>query len=343
MGRIELPNVCQKGGRVYYRYKVGQKDYYHRLPPLDSPNFATAYERMQGKVERETPQAGTISALVAEYRASAEFKSIRSPITRANYNRYLDMLVEDHGKKLARDMARQDVKRERDRMAETPGKANNWVARLHTLMEFAVDRGYRQTNPAHKIKALPIGEHEPWPADVLHKALERATPITRLAIVLGLCTGARIGDAIKLRHKWHDGRVLQFKTGKNRTDVAVPLHPLLLGEIALHPRKAETILYDRTGRAFKSTGALQERIRDLMKRIGAPGYTFHGLRKNAACYLHELGLSDTEIGTILAMTPQTVRHYTKRSRALMVAKNVAERIVKGDVMQKSGGRELVSA
>jgi integrase len=58
------------------------------------------------------------------------------------------------------------------------------------------------------------------------------------------------------------------------------------------------------GQAVQDDQALQERMRDLMKRIGHRGYTFHGLRKNAACYLAELGLSDTEIGTILAMTPK---------------------------------------
>lgn len=338
MGRVDQPNVCRKGGRTYYRKKEGGRDYYLRLPDVDDPRFAEAYQRAKGGPAREAARPGTMAALVAEYRQSAEFLSIRSDATRRNYLYYLDMFVAEHGTKLAARMSAQDVYRERDRFADKPGKANNWTARLNTLMKFAIRRGYRQTNPAQDVKPLPIGEREPWTADVLEKALEAATPMTRLAIVTGLCSGARIGDAILMRHNWHDGHIMQFRTGKNKAEVAVPMHPFWLAELAKHPRKAVTMLYDRSGRPFKNTKALQERVRDLMKAIGAQGYTFHGLRKNACCYLAELGLNDSETASIVGMTPEMVRHYTKRSRALMIAKGAAERIVKGDVVPFSGGR-----
>lgn len=339
MGSVNLPNVCVKNnGRVYYRKKEAQRDYYIRLPAIDDPGFAEAYQRASNQPERPTIKPGTMAALVAEYRHSAEFKSVPSAVTKQNYSRYLDMLASEHGDKLVRDLSTQDVLRERDKMADKPGKANNWAARLNMLMKFGIQRGYRQTNPVAGIKQLPLGEHDPWPADVLELALAKATPMTRLAIVTGLCSGARIGDAIKLQHSWHDGEMMEFRSSKKKVDVAVPMHPLWLAELAKHPRKAVTMLYDRQGKPFNNTKALQERIRDLMKAIGRPGFTFHGLRKNAACYLAELGLSDREIGSILAMNTDTVRHYTKRSRALMVARGAAERIKKGDVISFAGGR-----
>lgn len=339
MGGVNLPNVCvKKNGRTYYRRKEGGKDFYLRLPPVDAPGFAEAYQRAKGREPRPMPQAGTIAALVAEYRNSAEFKNIPSENTRRNYAYYLDLFVEEHGSKPVAAMSARDVLRERDKFADKPGKANNWTARLNTLMKFAVQRGYRTTNPAADIRPLPIGEHEPWPREVLTAALANATPMTRLAIITGLCSGARIGDAILMQHSWHDGSMMQYRAGKNQTEVAVPMHPLWIAELEKHERKAVTLLYDRSGKPFKSTSALQERVRDLMKSIDAFGYTFHGLRKNAACYLAELGLSDTEIGSVVAMTPQTVRLYTKRSRALMIAMGAAERIKKGDVIPFAGGR-----
>lgn len=341
MGGVNLPNVCQKKGRTYYRKKHRGKDYYLRLPDPDSPRFAEAYQRAKGGDEREPARPGTMAALIAEYRQSAEFTTLGSEATKRNYLYYMTLLVEDHGDKLVAALDTPTVYRERDKFADKPGKANNWVARLNTLMKFAVKRGYRKTNPAAEIEPLPLGEREPWPAEVLELALAKATPMTRLAIVTGLCSGARIGDAIKMRHNWHDGQIMQFKTGKNKSEVAVPMHPMWLDELAKHERKAMTILYDRSGNPFKNTKALQERVRDLMKLIGYSGYSFHGLRKNAACYLAELGLSDTEIGAIVGMTPQTVRHYTKRSRALMIARGAADRITKGDVIPFSGGRRGV--
>jgi hypothetical protein len=95
---------------------------------------------------------------------------------------------------------------------------------------------WRGDNPAAGIKALKLGEREPWPANVLEKALAAATPMTRLAIVTGLCSGARIGDAIRMQHGWHDGAMMEFVTSKNKADVAVPMHPLWLAEIAAMPR-----------------------------------------------------------------------------------------------------------
>lgn len=337
MGGLQVSNLCQKGGRFYYRRKVAGRDVYLRLPPPWHPDHARAYAQAANEGERSQPTPGSLRALVAAYRASSEYRSIPSAVTRSNDSRYLDMIVADHGQRSVKGVTPYHARRMRDQYQATPGKAHNWLRVFKTLMQFAAENGWRSDNPASGIKPPKLGEHQPWPADVLAKALEEATPMTRLAIVLGLCTGARIGDAIKIQHNWHDGSLLQFTASKNKADVAVPLHPLLLEEIARVERKAVTILYDRYGRPFQSTGTLQSRIRDLM---GDQKYTFHGLRKNACCYLHELGLSDMEIGSIVGMTSGTVRHYTKRSRALMVARGAAERVKGGTPIPFAGGRAL---
>jgi len=109
------------------------------------------------------------------------------------------------------------------------------------------------------------------------------------------------------------------------------------------PWAAVTIIYGHAGKPFSSEKILQERVRRLMEEIGSPtyvtdgrtrGFSFHGLLKNAACYLAELGLSDTEIGSICGMN--TVRHYTKRARALMVAHGASNRFTRGDVLPFKG-------
>jgi hypothetical protein len=41
--------------------------------------------------------------------------------------------------------------------------------------------------------------------------------------------------------------MMEFVAEKNKADVAVPVHPLWIEEIAKVPRKAVTILYDRSG------------------------------------------------------------------------------------------------
>jgi hypothetical protein len=340
VGKIELPGVCMKGGRLYFRRKVSGRDTYLRLPGLEDPRFAEAYARAaRPDAERKRPGAGSLAALVAAYVNSSDFRNIGSDKTRRNRRYYLDLIVAEHGHRSVVGCRPSDVRKMRDAYAEMPGKANNWLATFKVLMNFAALNDWRKDNPAREVKALDGGEHEPWPAAVLDKALASADPILRLAIVTGLCSGARISDVIRMQHGWHDGRMMQFttkkKVGKRHqgVDVAVPMHSLWLAELAKVPRSAVTLLY--------------ERVRRLMGAIGSPTYlsngkarlySFHGLRKNAACYLHELGLSDTEIGSICGMTPDTVRHYTKRARALMVARGAADRVTRGDVLPLNRGR-----
>ena len=355
MGKVELPGLCVKsGGRLYFRRKVGGHDTYLRLPALDDPRFAEAYARAaRPDVATIRPGAGTIAALVVAYRANPKFRLAGTDKTRANKLRYLDMIQAEHGHRSVKGCRTPDVRRMRDAYAETPGKANNWLSTMKVLMGYAVEYGWRLDNPAKPVEPMDGGEHEPWPAEVLERALASATPMMRLAIVTGLCSGCRISDAIRMQHGWHDRQFMRFTTKKavgkkhRGVDVAVPMHPLWLAEIDAMPRSAVTLLYDKQGKPFSSEKIMQERVRRLMEQIGSPtyvtngftrGYSFHGLRKNASCYLHELGLSDTEIGSICGMTPETVRHYTKRARALMVARGVADRVTGGDVLPLKGGQ-----
>jgi integrase len=349
MGRVKLKNVCEKGGRLYFRRKVAGQDSYHRLPAFDDPNFAEQYKQLSNP-ENVRPRAkrGTIGALVAAYRESSNFTNIRSPATLRNRARYLAMIEEVHGHRSVAGCVRRDIRVMRDAYASMPGKANNWLATFKLLMAFAVDdQRLRDDDPTLGIKMLEIGEHEPWPSYVLESALARATPMTRLSIIIGLCTAVRIGDAIRLEHIWIRNGILEFKTSKNKVEVAVPVHPLLAAEIDKLPRRCETILYDRSGKPFANRSALGDRIHHLMDQLGRPSYisngvervySFHGLRKNAACYLAELGLSDIEIGSVCGMSPETVRHYTKRARSLMIARGVWEKITRGDVLPSEGGR-----
>lgn len=334
-----MKGVCQKEGRTYYRRKVKGKDVYLRLPDPTDPDFAAAYNDAAKTTKRQQPSKGTLGALVADYRASSDYRSIRSERTRTNYARYLDQIAAEHGHRTVKGVRPFHVRKMRDAMQDTPGKANNWLNVFKTIMAYASLNDWRSDNPAVDVRALPIGEWEPWPADVLTKALAVASPMTRLILVTGLCSGARVGDAIRMQHHWHDGHIMEFTASKNQADVAVPMHPLWLTELGNIERKAVTILYDRQGKPFKSPRAIEERVRDLLDKIGETRqFVFHGLRKNACCYLAELGLNDTEIGAIVGMTPETVRHYTKRSRALMIAQKVARRVTKGDVLPLKVGR-----
>lgn len=361
MGRLALKNVTERpagSGNLYFRRKVAGKDTYLRLPAIDSPDFAAEYARLSApEPQRARPASGTIGALVEAYRASEDFK-LKDAKTRVNQARYLDMIAAEHGHRTVKGIRPVHVFIMRDKLAETPGKANNWLSIFKTLMKHAIREDLRTDNPAQHVPIFQTGEHEPWPADLLTVCLEKATPMTRLAIVTGLCSGQRIGDCIRMQYGWigADG-IMAFPQQKRRRggvikEVAVPMHPLWVDELAKLPRKSVTLLYERTGAPFKTTAALQERLRALMakpevkevladlvaRETIAPDakFTFHGLRKNACCYLIECGLNDQQIGEMLGMSPEMVRHYGKRARALMVARDAARQLSGGKIVHLPG-------
>jgi hypothetical protein len=80
----------------------------------------------------------------------------------------------------------------------------------------------------------------------------------RLAIVRGLCSGARVSDVMLMEHDWYDGKTMQFVTSKSvgkrgkGVHVANPTHSLWLEEIARVPRIGIILIYDRTGKPFSS-------------------------------------------------------------------------------------------
>lgn len=361
MGRLALKNVKQMAdGRLYFRRKIRGKDSYIRLPDITDPDFQSAYDALAkpDSGPRQALKAGTFAALVVDYRASSDYSAIPSLDTRTNYLRYLDLIATTDGHRTVAGVRPAHVYKLRDRYKDTPGKANNWLTVFRVLMSYAAKMDWRGDNPASGVRALPIGEHEPWPADLLRACLEVATPMTRLLIVTGLCSGQRNGDAIRMQYGWITDGIMQLTQEKTGAEVAIPMHPFWLEELAKLPRQAVTLLYDRWGKPFGTTGAVQSRLRDLMAMepvqqviadlvareliAESTTFVFHGLRKNACCYLLELGLSDTEVGSMLGMSPKMVRHYGKRARALMIAQGAAARVTGGQILSmpiKAGGTD----
>lgn len=95
---------------------------------------------------------------------------------------------------------------------------NNNLIPLRGIFQAAVDDGLLEHSP------LPVGEHEPWPAEVLERALEAASPTLRLVIVTGLCSGRRVSDVIRIQHGWLKTGIMELSQVKTDVDVAVPVH-----------------------------------------------------------------------------------------------------------------------
>jgi len=161
----DVQKVVKPSGRTYYYYapKRGTKGAGERIA-LGSDTRDPEFWRLLRNAVAVPDQAGTLSALISEYKNHRDFTDMR-PASRRGYSHYLNQLETEGGDRPVAAMTRRDIYGLLDRMSETPVAANVMLAVLRTLLEFGVPRGYRDDNPAIGIKRLKIDDsgHSPWP------------------------------------------------------------------------------------------------------------------------------------------------------------------------------------
>jgi len=337
--RVDLKYVMKATakGKTYWYYRRGN----HRQRIEGEPGstrFIANYQRIHDSFEGTTVRigeeivAGTFRHLVTKYLASPEFKDLAAS-TQERYRIYAKPLCDTFGPMPVDIIRTSDVLRWRDRKAETPGAANNMVALMSTIYRWGRGRDLTRVNPADlaaaNVKRLPLGEHEPWPPAAIEKFRREAPPEVRWVFEVGLYTGQRQGDILAMRWADIDAgaiHIVQQKTGK---EVWVPLHPDLEAVLATVPRRSLHILTTPTGRVWTKWN-FQDAMKRARKALDIP-YVFHGLRKNAAVALAEVGCSTEEIKAITGhATDSMVSRYVKGASQKRLAKQAMKRLVDGN-------------
>ena len=139
--------------------------------------------------------------------------------------------------------------------------------------------------------------HKPWPDEVWELVIEHGRDDLVRFIKAARYTGQRGGDVAKMKlSDFKDGmmHVVQEKTGKK---VWIPMVPELQALIEGAPKTNILLFPNSIGNAWETT-AWGSAIRKLMVEIGHPGYSLHGLRKNATIELLEAGCTYEEIKAI---------------------------------------------
>ena len=294
-------------GKHYYSFR--HPDIVGQWPlPRDpnSPAFHQAYadclERLAGSKTTETGTAapGTLLALILVYKQSPNYRTEISPRTRADYDKILTYLADNHGPLMVRSMPRQFVMGLRDTLAETHHVrfANYTVQVLSILMSFAVDHGWRTDHPALRIKKLRGGTgSDVWTILQLQK-LRRASDLPFQRLVAGaIFTGLRQGDLIDLT--WNEVKGGYITTTVNKTSrkddrktVSIRIHPLFQKILDQMRRESRSLVVFTTETGRPWTGRwVRDRMRHFKAAAGLQGekVTFHGLGKFAIAELLNSG------------------------------------------------------
>lgn len=222
-------------------------------------------------------------------------------------------------------------------LSDTPGLANQWLATMNVLFNFAKRYGYVTVNPCEGIEKYKLGETKAWHQADINMAKMCLTGNIRMAFFLCLYTGQRLCDIVKIRRadigRGNDGRyVIRVRQQKTGNVVYIPVCKELKKEIEKYSPfftaemgRLNTALffvhpYDTNTHVFRM------RIRRELMKHGLPTQ-IHGLRKSAASMLAEAGCTDSQIMAITGhKTRQMVSHYTKSASQKVLAQAAIDRL-----------------
>lgn len=326
--------VDHEGGAHHYFRRRGFPRV--RLPGLPgSPEFMRAYETALTSapepIGASRSKPGSVKAAIAGYYASAAFRSLAvssQQVRRA----VLDAFGREHGNLLIRAMPTKFLRALLDPMERTTAK--NWLAAIRALVAYAIEADLIENDPTLGIKLrrkTGDGFHT-WREDEIAQ-FESAHPIgsrERLAFALGLYTGQRRGDVIRMgrQHirRTPDGDVIDVKQEKTGTPLELPIHPELATILANVPATQMTFVQTLRGKPFDGKSFTQW-FAKACDDAGLPSAcTFHGLRKAAGRRDADAGCTVHEIKSHLGHASlKEVERYTKAADQARLARSAMAR------------------
>lgn len=266
--------------------------------PLDLESAMKAAEALNARLDawragRPGSRGGEMAALFTEWETSPAWAAMAAK-TRAEYAKHLRALRDDIGEFAPAHVTQPAVIRYLDKMAAKHGVGARIItyraAVLRQFWNWAKRRGLLAgDNPASQ---LDLKRKEPvrgiWTVEQLRAACRLPHPIP-LAVRLALYTLQRQGDLLRMDRP--ENGVLELRQGKTSKDLALPICRRLRAALKLAPKRGDTIIATRAGKAYTEDG-----FRSIWQRHADESWpTFHSIRRTASTWLQRDGLSDEQV------------------------------------------------
>ncbi|MCX8133167.1 MAG: tyrosine-type recombinase/integrase, partial [Roseococcus sp.] len=291
------------------------------------------------------PAAGSVSALIADYRRSRWWAKL-APSTRRDYEWCLALIEEWAGDQPARAITAPAVQalyaaqlrriegagRAR-RVVETPAKAAAVIRVLRLLLGVGERLGYipAGSNPAARPGISLRRQREPvlWsPEAVRHMAAvadRMGWRSVATGILLNEWIGQREADLLALPPWSRDAGTLLLRQSKTGRRVALPIHlvPHLVARLEGEASRPDTVrslsrllVHDRTGKPWTTDGwrhvFAEIRSEAAREMPDCAALRFAELRHTAVTRLHEAGVDEQGIAGVTGHTPGSVRAILDR-------------------------------
>lgn len=270
----------------------------------------------------------TWAALIASYRASDRFTGLQK-VTRADYQRVMDYLLEKNADKDMTRLKRADVLAAMQANKERVRFANYIPQVMSLLCEHAIDLGWLTSNPALKVRRIktPADKkrtHVPWTDEAVAKFRAEAGALPLLIFELGVGSVQRPADLTRFRWGDYDGdslRVVQSKTGTALTLPCTAMLKAALDRARPDPCDPDTtILRSHYGKPMTYHG-MANLMRLERHRLGLFAHDLHALRYRGVMELAWAGCTDGEISSYSGhASVAMVRKYAGEARQIMQAR-----------------------
>ncbi|MGA7452479.1 MAG: tyrosine-type recombinase/integrase [Rhodoplanes sp.] len=321
------------GARVWYvRRKHGRR--IRLRAEYDTPEFWAEYRAaLEGvPATAKAAKAHTLAWGLERYRNGSAWAGLANATRRQRENIYRQA-TKTAGDVLLRDVSTANIRAGRERRAATPHSANNFLKAMRGFFAWATEEGLIAEDPTKGVKLLAgpndaDGFHT-WTQEELDR-FEAFWPVgtrERLAFDLGLYTGLRRGDAVRVgRPHVRDG-VISIRTEKHRKGkvgelISIPVLEPLAVSLAATKTGDLTFLATERGTPFvkESFGTW---FREACRKAGCPG-SFHGLRKAGATRAAEHGATERQLMAIFGWTTgKMAQHYTQAADRKRLAQDAA--------------------
>ena len=213
----------------------------------------------------------------------------------------------------------------RDEIAKSsPRQADYIITVFARALSWALDRGMISVNLLERPGRVWSGSRaeKVWSNADEERFLEVASPQMALALMLGLWTGQRQGDLLRLTWKAYDGQFIRLRQSKTDVHVTVPVGKPLKAILDTTSRLSPFIISSEDDRPYTSDG-FRASWRKTCDRAGVKGLTFHDLRGTAVSRLASAGATEMEIAAITGHAVGDVRSimdkcYFNRDPAMAV-------------------------
>lgn len=335
MPRERWPNLHKettRHGKTVWYVRSGKGPRVRLRAAYGSPEFKAEYQAAiagEATVKPGKAAKGTLRWLWMLYRQSGAWKDLSRATRRQRENIMLHVLASAGDQPLSK-ITRKAVLDGRDRRADTPAQAKNFLSTIRGLFEWAADLELVRADPTAGIKrpksknaaGFPI-----WTDEDIAKFEARWPRGTRERVMLDvfLYTGLRRGDAAALGRQHVKDGVISITTEKTGMQVTIPVLPELQKTLDAGPTGDLAFIATKSGNPLTKE-SLGNLFREACRAAGL-NKSAHGLRKAAATHAANNGATVNELEAIFGWAGgQMASLYTKAANRRALAKRAGNKL-----------------